>query len=125
MELSKVATEDLFRELLNRVDSIATGISRAGQEVPMDLGQLARGWGEILDLHVFACRSKSDQVRYKIGRHCVASCIKYYLDMMHSTHKFFEYKEFVDSLAEAYSNYVFPTDELSTDRERAQSVESN
>jgi hypothetical protein len=45
--------------------------------------------------------------------------------MMHETHKFYEYRQFVESLAEAYSNYVFPTDDTSTERERAQSIESN
>jgi hypothetical protein len=121
MSLSSVATKDLIAEVLSRVDSVAYGISRTGQEVPMSVEALAEGWGSIIDMHVFASQGKGDRQRIKIGRHMVSSCLKFYLSCMDSTHRMFLYRDFCDSVAETFAKFVRHDDVGATDEDKLES----
>lgn len=57
--LESVATSKLIEELIVRVDSIAGGITMAGQDEPMSVEALSVGWGEIVDSHLRAAAGQS------------------------------------------------------------------
>ena len=120
---SGLATSELVRELVLRVDSIAHGITKSGQDVPIPLDMLADGWGDIVDRHVRAARGKSLRTRALIGRHLISNCIKFYLMCIDDSHRAAQFRSVIDDMATAYANFVRADDEEAAEEERAKSNE--
>jgi hypothetical protein len=121
--LSGVATSYLVRELVLRVDSIAQGITKSGQDVPISLDMLSDGWGDIIDRHTRAARGKGARTRALIGRHLISNCIKFYLMCIDDTHRAAQFRNVIDDMATAYANFVRADDYEADEEDREKSNE--
>jgi uncharacterized protein YidB (DUF937 family) len=119
--LSSVRSQDLIKELIVRIDSIAQGITRSGQEVPLSADMLAQGWGEIVDSHVAASKDQNIFLRSVIGRHLISNCIKFYLMCIDDSHRLAPYKDILDKMSTAFSHFVRQDDVFASASDKARS----
>jgi hypothetical protein len=119
--LASVDTGKLIVEVLSRIDSICQAISHSGQTRPISIQSLGSGWGDMVDMHLFAARDKPIRQRVQIGKHLVSNCIKLYLLQMDDTHRLAHFRPLVNAMATAYAHFVRKDDAEATQAERDES----
>ena len=105
------------------MDSIAQGITKSGQEVPLSVEMLSNGWGDIIDKHVRASRGRELKTRCLVARHLISNCIKFYLMCIDDSHRLAYFKPVVDDMANAYANFIRTDDAEANDDDRHKSTE--